>query len=99
MFCQKGPIAKQLLQNGRPVMKRNRKMENYYSDRELPDLHVTAGTKTETTSTSDIISAQFTKVLDSLPFYAIRNWWSGLLTWLDGGTFLGISGEDMEATG
>jgi diguanylate cyclase (GGDEF)-like protein len=52
-------------------MKRKRKLDNYYIDQELPDLQVDSDSKSETTSASNVISAQFTKVLDSLPFYVL----------------------------
>lgn len=44
---------------------------NHPLDQEIPDLRVDAAEKSETTSASRLISAQFEKVLDSLPFYVL----------------------------
>lgn len=52
-------------------MGRKRKLENYYLERELPDLKLVAGERVETTPSSRLISDNFERVLDSLPFYVL----------------------------
>lgn len=51
-------------------MKKNRKLENYFTREDIPDLDKLREIK-ERTSESDVISAQFAGILDSLPFYVL----------------------------